>query len=197
MINLLPTDTRQSMLYARRNTALLKWASLLGLTLIGIVIIVGIGMIYLTQTTKSFQKQTENTKVALQSQNIDSTQKQVDEISSNVKLATQVLGREILFSKLLQQLGATLPPESALNQLQIDNLKGGISLTASAKTIESGSQVQVNLADPKNQIFDKADIDSITCEPDDGTKEYPCTVQIRALFKKNNPFLYISGSTKP
>ena len=184
------------MLYARRNTALLKWASLLGFTLVGTVLIIGIGMVYLTQTTKSYQKRTETTKVALQAQNIDATQKQVDEISSNVKLATQVLSREILFSKLLQQLGSALPPDSTLNQLQIDNLKGGISLAASAKTIESGSQVQVNLADPKNQIFEKADIDSITCEPDDGTKEYPCTVQIRALFKKNNPFLYISGSTK-
>jgi len=196
MINLLPTNTRQNMLYARRNTALLKWASLLGFTLVGTVLIIGIGMVYLTQTTKSYQKRTETTKVALQAQNIDATQKQVDEISSNVKLATQVLSREILFSKLLQQLGSALPPDSTLNQLQIDNLKGGISLAASAKTIESGSQVQVNLADPKNQIFEKADIDSITCEPDDGTKEYPCTVQIRALFKKNNPFLYISGSTK-
>ena len=43
MINLLPNDTRENMLYARRNTALLKWASLLGFALLGTVLIVGVG----------------------------------------------------------------------------------------------------------------------------------------------------------
>lgn len=191
MINLLPTTTKQDMIYARRNTTLRHWTFVLLISLLGVGLIVVSGMFYLMQATKTYEKRSESARLALQSQNIEETQKKVDEISNNVKLTNQVLSREILFSKLLKQLGSALPSNTSLQQLQIDSVKGGINLSAISKDIDSGTQVQVNLQDPKNQIFEKADIDSISCEQA-SEKTYPCTVQIRALFAKNNPFLYIS-----
>lgn len=109
-----------------------------------------------------------------------------------MKLATDVLSREILFSKVLTQLGSVLPAETALQQLQIDDLKGGLTLSAGAENIAAATQIQLNLADPKNQIFEKADIENINCEGKDPSKPYACIVQIRALFMKDNPFLYIA-----
>ncbi|HYH36468.1 MAG TPA: hypothetical protein VD706_03145 [Candidatus Saccharimonadales bacterium] len=47
------------------------------------------------------------------------------------------------------------------------------------------------MADPKNKIFSKADIVSITCSDDNS--DYPCTINIRALFAPNNPFLFINN----
>ena len=200
MINLIPTETRTDTIYARRNSAMLKWAFALVAGLLGVGLIVGAGMIYLTQTTNDQQKKLQNAEASLNSQNITDTQKKIDEISNNVKLTTSVLSREILFSKLLRQLGATLPANTSLQELQIDKLQGALSLIALSKDINSGTQVQVNLQDPKNQIFDKADIESITCTPDNLTAIYPCKVQIKALFLKNNPYLYIapvSQAAKP
>lgn len=191
MINLLPTSTKEDMTYARKNSALLRWTFVLALALLGVGLIVASGTFYLMQTAKTYEKRSADAKLALQSQNIEDTQKKVDEISNNVKLTNQVLGREILFSKLIKQLGSALPQNTSLQQLQIDSVKGGINLSAASKDIDSGTQIQVNLQDPKNQIFEKADIDSISCEQA-SEKAYPCTVQIRALFAKNNPFLYIT-----
>ncbi len=194
MINLLPSDTRKDMLYARKNSLLRKWLTYSIFGLIGVLVIVGVGVFYLSQTTKSLEKETVLSKDSLQAQKIDETQKEIEQISNNVKLTTQVLSREILFSKLLKQLGAALPANTALQQLQIDKVQGGLTIIAQAKDINSATQIQINLQDPSNKIFDKADIENITCNPKP-TDVYSCIVQIRALFAKDNPFLFISPSS--
>lgn len=191
MINLLPPESRKDMLYARKNSQLAKWLVYLIFALIGCVLIAIGGVLYLSQTTKSLEKQTAIARQSLQDQKIDETQKEIEQISNNVKLTTQVLSREILFSKLLTQLGSVLPANTTLQELQIDKLQGGITITALAKDIDSATQVQLNLQDPANKIFEKADIENIVCESE-ATKKYPCTAQIRALFSQQNPFLFIS-----
>lgn len=194
MINLLPPDVRENTMYARRNVVLVRWVTACSLALIGMGLIVGAGFIYLDQTSKTHAKRAEDARASLQSQKVDETQKQIEEISNNTKLATQVLSKEILFSKLLRQLGASLPANTTLQQLQIDKIQGGLALKAAAKDIDSATQLQVNLQDPNNKIFDKADIESINCLATPDTI-YPCSVQIKALFAKNNPYLYITPST--
>lgn len=194
IINLLPNETRTNMTYARKNSALRRWAIYLILGLIGASLILVGGIFYITQNTKSLNTKTEKARESLIVQKIDETQKEVEQISNNVKLTNQVLSREILFSKLLNQLGSALPANSTLQQLQIDKLQGGITITAQARDIDSATQVQLNLQDPNNKIFEKADIENITCTASSQTS-YPCTVQIRALFSKNNPFLFITPTT--
>lgn len=194
MINLLPPDVRSDTMYARRNVVLVHWVIACSIALLGIGLIVGAGFVYLDQASKTHAKRAEAARASLQSQKVDETQKQIEEISNNTKLATQVLSKEILFSKLLRQLGASLPANTTLQQLQIDKIQGGLALKAAAKDIDSATQLQVNLQDPNNKIFDKADIESINCSaaPDN---PYPCNVQIKALFAKNNPYLYITPTT--
>jgi Tfp pilus assembly protein PilN len=191
MINLLPPNIRQDTLYARRNVVLLRWVIACGIALIGIGLIVGAGFVYLDQTSKSHAKRAEAARASLQAQKVEETGKKIEEISNNTKLATQVLSKEILFSKLLRQLGAALPANTTLTGLQIDKVQGGLALTASAKDVVSATQIQLNLEDPNNKIFEKADIESITCASS-SDNPYPCVVQIRALFGKNNPYLYIT-----
>jgi hypothetical protein len=173
-----------------------KWIVYLIIAWIGALIITGAGMFYLIKTTDTEQQNVQTMQAQLQSQNLAETQKNVDSISNNVKLTLQILSKEILFSKLLTQLGSVLPANTTLQDLQIDKLQGGINITARAKDITSATQVQVNFSDPKNNIFEKADIENISCDQNANNKTYPCTVQIRALFKKDNPFLYISSGSK-
>ena len=90
-----------------------------------------------------------------------------------------------------------MPPGSSLTGLNIAQVTGGIDITAGASDYNTASQVQVNLADPNNKIFSKADIVGINCASG-SSGSYPCTVTIRALFAANNPYLFInSGSAKP
>lgn len=207
MLSLLPPQHKQNFVYAKKNTILRKWIIALALSLIGCVLIIVGGYIYLDQTIKNENKSVQSALKTLEDDNLEGTKKQLDEISANTKLIVQVLSREVLFSGLMRQLGASLPTNTALKQIQIDSIDGGITLSAVAKDIDSATQIQVNLADPENKIFEKADIEGITCtDPNDAqatgenatnNPDYPCTVQLKALFTKNNPYLYIQpGATQ-
>lgn len=200
MINLLPRDIKEDIFYARRNTSLRGWILVALVALIGVGVIVAGGLIYMEQTIRNQTAQIQQSRQSLQDQKVDETQKRVEEISANTKLTVDVLSREILFSKLIRQIGSSLPANTALQSLQIDDTKGGIQLNALAADFNAGTQLQLNLQDPQNGVFEKADINSITCpEPGDTSnaqaatpKQFPCDVNLRALFGKNNAYVYIA-----
>lgn len=207
MINLLPTDTKQSLSYARHNTKLLRWLIVMLLSIIGITIVIVFGQIYINRSVNSYTKQVEQAREQLKVQKLEETQTRVEDITSSLKLVLQVLSREVLFSKLIRQVGSAMPEDTVLTNLQIGKVEGGIDLDAVAVDYQTGTQIQVNLQDPSNKIFDKADIVSISCNPPvAGTgstanqqisSKYPCQVRIRALFTKSNPFLFTNQKALP
>lgn len=204
MINLLPPNTKESYRYARRNRILLHWISTIAVCLVIAGGLVGGGYLYLRGQVDNNQRIVDSANKDLQSQNLAGTQKQVSTISSNLKLAVQVLSKEILFSDLLKQLASVMPDDTVLTNLAIAQTQGGVDITAQTTNYDAATQLQVNLADPKNQIFSKADLVSINCvsgnSGDSGgnalNSKYPCTVSLRALFATNNPFLFINSGAK-
>lgn len=196
MINLLPPQIKEQITYARRNTLIRRWATAVMLGIAGIALVVLGGHIYIDQSIDAYQKQVQQTSDSLASQKLEETQKQVQNLSGTLRLVLQVLSREVLFSKLLKQVGSVMPPGSALQSLSINKLEGGIDLQAVAKDYQTGTQVQINLQDPANKIFEKADILSINCAGDDAADpRYPCQVSIRALFAKDNSFTFVSNTS--
>lgn len=199
MINLLPPDYKRTLFYSKRNRSMSKWVIALLIALVFSLMIVGVGWIYLDQSIKRETKNVGRAEAALKEQNIDETKSKVDEISNNTKLVLNVLSREILFSKLIKQLGAALPPGTALESINLEELEGGLTIQAFATNFDSASQIQINLSDPQNKIFKQADIESITCpsSPAEQSGEhqiYPCTVRLKALFSDNTEYRYIGGN---
>lgn len=194
MINLLPQDIKDTVLYARRNLILTRWVAAFFVGIIGVGVVVFAGQIYINQSVKSYTADVQNKKDQLARQQLTETQKRTEEISTSTKLALQVLSRQVVFSELLRQIGSAMPSGASLQTLSIDKLEGGIDLQAVAVDYRTATQVQVNMEDPSNKIFEKADILSITCTPTDqntqGDNRYPCQVGIRALFAKDNPFTF-------
>ncbi len=200
MINLMPPDIKQNMLYAKRNSALRHWAIWLVFSIIGVAGIIGVGYLYLNNSINTYTAQIKTANETLQNEKLDETQTKIQGITNDLKLVVQVLSKEVLFSKLLQQIGSVMPNGTILTDLSIDKVQGGIDLEAAALNYQTATQVQLNLQDPSNKIFDKADLISIQCVKGSSTttttSQYPCTVQIRALFTSNNPFLFISKQAK-
>lgn len=195
MINLLPTEVKDVIIYARRNNSLRNWIIACMIALAGVVVIVAAGHLFIHQSTQAWQKQVDDTRSQLGVQKLDDTQKKITDISDSIKLALQVLAREILFSKLISQIGNTIPDGSALQDLTINTGQSGVDIRAVATDYQTATQVHINLSDPKNKIFEKADILSVTCNqtPDE---KYPCTISIRALFANQNEFQYVSPGVK-
>jgi Tfp pilus assembly protein PilN len=176
-----------------------RWVIALLVALAFSLMIVGAGWLYLDQATKREAKNVEQTEIALEEQDIGETTAKVEEISNNTKLVLEVLSREILFSKLIKQLGAALPPGTALESITLEGLQGGLTIQAYATSFNTASQIQVNLSDPQNKIFKQADIETISCPqvPEEAATQeaslYPCTARLKVLFNDNTEFIYIGS----
>lgn len=191
MINLLPQQERENILYARRNTHLVRWTVALVLAIIGGGAIVFAGQVIIDHSTAQVTEQVQAGVRRLADQKQNETQARIQEISGSLKLAADVLSRQIVLSELIPQIGAVLPAGTSLAGLQLNQVKGGLDLSVAATDYQTATQVQVNLQDPDNKLFQKADINSITCTGSDDPR-YPCLASFRALFAADNPFTLIN-----
>ncbi len=196
MINLLPPDIKQDYSYGARNTVLLHWVSAFLVALVGLGLLATYGLVTIQKSSNSYAGQVAAAQAELDKQNLKGTEKQVTEISSDFHLVVQVLSKEVLFSKLLRQIATVIPSNAVLTGLTINQTSGGIDLTAAASNYTTATQIQLNLQDPTNKIFSKADIININCGAQTVTSAYPCAVQIRALFSNSNPYLFINSNGK-
>ena len=194
MINLLPPDIKNGYRYARRNVGLRRWVVACLVALVGLGGLATYGLLTLHQSTTQTTARIATAENLFQKENFSGVQTQVQDISGSFKLVVQVLGQEVLFSGLLKQIAAIIPANANLTALNINQTQGGIDISAITTDYSTATQVQVSLADPANKIFSKADIVSITCDAANAADpHYPCTVNIRALFATNNPFLFINS----
>lgn len=196
MINLLPPEAKETYHYGRRSQKLVPWITALVLALVGLGLIAIYGSVSLNQAASSYQGQINASQLALQKAHVDAVKVKVNNISSSLKLVTKVLGREILFSKLLQQVTTVVPSGVNLTGLDINQDDGAIDIVADASGYQAATQLQANLTDPSNQIFAKADLVSVSCgkaNTADTDPAHPCTVNIRALFGPNNQYLFINN----
>jgi hypothetical protein len=194
MINLLPPEFKSGIMFARRNTVLRKWIFGLTCVLIGMFVFLAAGQLYIANTTSKYSKQVASAQESLKAQKLEETQKRLQDLSNNLKLIVQVLSREVLFSKLIKQVGAVMPPGSVLTSIELSKVEGGLDLSAAAVSYDTASRIQVNLQDPNNKLFDKVDIIQVSCATK-SSDQLPCKITLRALFSKNNPYLFINGGS--
>ncbi|HET7319959.1 MAG TPA: hypothetical protein VFI84_00055 [Candidatus Saccharimonadales bacterium] len=193
MINLLPPELKKSYRYGASNVALVRWVVAGIVSLAGLGVIGTYGWLTLHQDIDKYNSQINTTQSTLKLQKQKETYAQVQDISNNFRLVVQVLSKEVLFSKLLSQMATAMPSGSYLTDLTIGKTTGAIDITAQTVDQQTATQVQVNLSDPSNQIFAKADIVNITCAAKNAKDPtHPCVVNIRALFAQKNPFLFIN-----
>jgi Tfp pilus assembly protein PilN len=196
MINLLPPQIKQNYSFARQNRVLTRWILAVLVAILGLVIISGSELLSMSHKIDSYNTKVSSTQLQLENENSSKVVSQVTSIDDNLNLMVHVLSKEILFSKLLDRLGNITPPNVILTNLSIAQDQSAIDITAQSTNYDAATQLQVNLADPDNQIFSKADIISITCATGNqvANPSYPCTDTIRAMFLSNNPFLFINSN---
>jgi Tfp pilus assembly protein PilN len=201
MINLLPSDTKENILYGRRNVALVRWIFVSLIVVIAMAATVLAGMFYINSSKNDLASSAKKTKDEITSQKLEQTQKQAVEISQGVKLIVQILSKEVRFSALLKQIGAIMPDKTGLATIQLSNqVTGGLDLTANAEDYQSATQVQINLSDPKNNLFEKVDTINVGCNDsstnaDGSTNRYPCQIVLRAKFKADAAVTFLASPT--
>lgn len=195
MINMLPSEYVDVIRHSKLGEHLVRWLFSLVAAIFGLLIIFTLGWLYLDHQTKTLTSEVAGGKSQLEQQNLSGVKKDAEQISKDIKVINQVLSREIRFSELIQEIGKAMPPGTILGGLTLAKVDGSIDLTASAKDYTTGAQIALNLSDPKNNLFSRADIISINCTSSDTA--YKCGVSLKALFSKNskNQFLNVPGGS--
>lgn len=198
MINLLPPDIKQSLKYADYNNRLARLMIGLAIGLAGIVLVTSVGFIYLYQESKAYKSEVQLGEKKLEQRKEKETIARVEEISSSLKLVINVLSQEILFSKLIRQVGAQMPPNTVLQDLKLSSeLTGALDLQVGASSYDAASQVQVNLMNSRNNIFESADIIRVNCGGSNNESTgYPCQASLRAILNKDSDFTLLNTSKK-
>jgi Tfp pilus assembly protein PilN len=192
MINLLPPDTAASIRYGRQNTALRMWLISMGVAILGLFIIMTAGWFYINRQSNALNHSISLTNQQLKDKDLVKVQTDAKEINGDIKVINQVLGSEIRFSDLIQNVGQVMPPGAVLSSLKIGKVVGALDLTVNSKDYQSAAQVAANLSDPKNGLFTKVDIISITCGGQEAQTTYPCTAIFKALFAGNVKTKFLS-----
>lgn len=198
MINLLPPELKREYRHARYNRQLTRWSGAFLAAIAGVIVITGIGYFIMNNAVESYQSKVAIAQTRLASQNITGVEQKVSDISENLKLLVDVLSKEVLFSKLLEQLGTITPSNAILTDLSISQGDSAIDITAETTDYQAATQLQVNLASPSNKIFSNADLINISCSTSAQltNPNYPCTATLRAQFTGSNPYLFINSGSK-
>lgn len=183
MINLLPPEFAVRIRFGRGNAALRRWIFGIWAAMGGLVIILAGGWIYLRSQSSDLQSQLDSATTQLQAQNLAQVQKDAADITSDVKIINKVLGNEVHFSNLIQDIGKVMPSGAVLESLSLSKINGSVDLSVSAKDYTSAAQVAVNLNDPTNGLFSKVDIVNISCS--NSNTAYKCSATFKALFSAN------------
>ncbi len=191
MINMLPGEYVNSIRHSKNNETTLRWMGAAIAATVLLVIILASGWLYLNHETKQLTSQIALGKNNLVAQNLEGVKKEASVISNDIKTINQVLGKEVRFSQLIQNIGQVMPPGTVLDGLTLTKADGSIDLAASSKDYKSGAQIALNLSDEQSGIFSRADIISLSCTSADTA--YKCSIVLKALFSKEskNKFLNI------
>lgn len=196
MINLLPPNYGAKVRFSHFNSMLRRWLAATMVATLGLVVIMGVGWVYVGQQNANLNRNLSEVNRQLQEQDLAGTQKKAKDITNNIRIINQVLSREIRFSDLIAQIGSVMPPGAVLSGLTLDKVDGALDLAATARDYTSAVQITVNLSDPKNTIFDKVDIVNISCSATADTP-YPCNVTLKALFGKSTKSKYLNVPEAP
>lgn len=204
MINLMPPEAKTAITYARRNLRLSHWTLGSLLIIVAMAATVVLGGFYIDSSKNNLSSSIADTQKTITDQKLDQVQTDAQSLSNGLKLVLQILSKEVLFSKLLKQLGTLMPPGATLGSIQLSNkVAGALDLTANAIDYQSATQVQVNLQDPKNNLFDKVDTTSVSCSDtsqssSSGTtidSRYKCQIVVRAQFKADAAITFLANQS--
>jgi hypothetical protein len=200
MINLLPENIKSEIIYGRRNRILAHWIMAVAVVIIGVSGMTVFGQIFINKNIHSLQSFAKTTQQRITDQNLAATQVQIKSLSDNFTTVTQLLSKQLLFSKMFVKIGGIIPSGAILSGITLSSTDSGVDLNVAALDKTAATQAFVNISDPKNGLFDKADLVSVVCTtPTTGSSDisskYPCTAIIRVVIKADSSFYFLNSIT--
>lgn len=194
MINLLPSEIKENIYYGRKNSTIVRWIIANTAMILAILVVLFFGGVFIDHSRQNLTTSNELIETNIKAEKLDTVQEDAKELSDGVKLISQILSQELLFSKLLQELGGLMPEKTVLGSVSLtSNISTPLDITASAIDYNAATQVQLNFQDKTKGLFETVDANNITCTNDEKTA-YKCTISIRAKFSASAAITYSSSA---
>ncbi len=193
MINLLPTEVKEMRSYGRKNRRLVRWCAMSLLGALMLTSISGGGYLLITQAEAAAKDTKSQTETLLNSSKLSKTDSDFKSFSNNLKTVTQILSKQVLFSQLIQKMGAITPKGATLSAISLTSSDNSIALDFKVNSTSLAPTLQANLSDEKESLFDKVDITQVVCQTDQTSGQKTCSVQLKAQYSDNFQFLFLNS----
>ena len=201
MINLIPYDYKEQIIYGRRNKVLIKWIVAMAVAMAVIAAVSIAGILFMHKTTVDYKKTVDLNKEQLTSQNTEQSYKELETLSKNFKTVTDIASQQLLYSKLIQKIAPLLPSDTTINGIDLAQGEYSLDLIVNGPSDKSVTQAFVNISSKENGIFEKADLLSVNCKSGDANSnntsnssdEAPCKASIKGLLAKDSSLYYINS----
>ena len=195
MINLLPSDIKKDIGFARKNKVLWTSIIILWLFLAAVVAIIGFGTFFISQRADNLNRLVDISEQRVKDQNLIEYQKKAEVFSNDLNTAVKLLENQLLFSKIIRTIGSVLPPGVTLGTLDYSVEDEILTLNVQASDQRSISTAFENISNGQEitkNLFTNADLLKVDCN----SEEQKCTGVIVVLLNKNSDFYLLNEVLK-
>ncbi len=159
MINLLPPDIKQEIIFARKNVMLVQYCVLAGIVGLALVAILFFGLTIMSNDERLIKKAITEREATLAS--LKSSEDEAQELASQITTIGSLLNTELNYSDVIVQIGSLIPEGATLQNLDLQQTikTDPLSLTVLVDTQAKAAVLQQNFEN--SPLFAGADIQTI------------------------------------
>ena len=181
MINLMPYDAKKEIRSARMNVVLTRYIAVILLAFGFLVLLLAGSYFVLTQTKLSAEQliQTNDTKADVYT----TTKAQVDGLATSLSDAKTILDQEVLYSKVLMNIGQQMPAGTVIENITLDAASfTGTPATIKAFAKNTNDAVALREKFQNSPIFSNVNFNSVSESA--GIPGYPVSVSMTLIVTK-------------
>lgn len=187
MINLLPPEQKQEIIYGRKNRSLVTWIIALVIVLLGIVLITVFGQFYIKSNVNSLNNKKESTVKRIDDQDLEKRQAETTAFANNLNTVTSLLEDQLLFSKIITSLGGVLPNKVTVLNIDFQASDNTLKLQLVGADEQAVTQGFINLSSAESSLFTSADLENVDCSSGDS-----CVASVTVLLNKDSEFYFLN-----
>lgn len=156
------------------------------------ILTIGFGIFYINQKANNLNRLVTISEQRITDQDLESYQKKAESFSNSLETAVKLLKDQLLFSKIIRTIGATLPPNTNLEKLEygLDNTVLTLNINApDQNTISVAYKNILDRGNSEDSLFSKADLTKVICNPD----KNQCTGTVIVLLNKNSNYYLLNN----
>jgi Tfp pilus assembly protein PilN len=181
MINLLPPGDKRQIRAGRSNALLLRYNILLVVAVGFLMAAIGVVYVYLGNTKLGAEQviKENQAKVA----DFAETENKANEFKNNLAIAKQILGKEVIYTKVILEISALTPKGVVLDSLNLDAKNFGTQTTLSAHAKNINDAIALKTSFQNSTLFSNVNFQSISTEESGGS--YPIRVNLNVTINKD------------